>query len=207
MDPATFVHIAEESGTIGRLGEFVLEQALIETHRWLQHGIVGADFAVHVNVSTVQLASPSFVNHVLSMLRLHELTPERLVLEARETALLGRNPDIDRTVRAFRRAGVQVAIDNFGTGANALSLLTDVGADILKLDGTLALPSGSTDSDTRVVRAVVLLAHSLGMRVVAERVSATDQLRRLRSAGCDLVQGNLLGTPGPAEQLPGSANY
>ncbi len=100
-----------------------------------------------------------------------------------------------------------MAIDNFGTGANALSLLTDVGADILKLDGSLALPSGSTDADTRIVRAVVLLAHSLGMRVVAERVSATDQLRRLRSAGCDLVQGNLLGTPGAPELLPTTANY
>jgi diguanylate cyclase (GGDEF)-like protein len=207
MDPATFVHIAEESGTIGRLGEFVLEQALVETRRWLEHDIVGEDFAVHVNVSMVQLASPSFVNQVLSMLRLHELAPERLVLEARETALLGRNSDIDRTVRAFRRAGVQVAIDNFGTGANALSLLTDVGADILKLDGSLALPSGTSDADTRIVRAVVLLAHSLGMRVVAERVSTTDQLRRLRSAGCDLVQGNLLGTPGAPSQLPATAPY
>jgi diguanylate cyclase (GGDEF)-like protein len=202
MEPMSFINIAEESGTIGRLGEFVLEQALIETRRWLDHDVVGDDFAVHVNVSMVQLASPSFVNQVLSMLRLHELVPERLVIEARETALLGRNPDVDRTVRAFRRAGVQVAIDNFGTGANALSLLTDVGADILKLDGSLALPSGSTDSDSRIVRAVVLLAHSLGMRVVAERVSGTDQLQRLRSAGCDLVQGNLLGAAGPPESLP-----
>ena len=207
MDTATFIHIAEESGTIGRLGEFVLEQALVETRRWLQHDIVGDGFAVHVNVSMVQLASPSFVDQVLSMLRLHELTPERLVIEARETALLGRNPDIDRTVRAFRRAGVQVAIDNFGTGANALSLLSDVGADMLKLDGSLALPSGATDAETRIVRAVVLLAHSLGMRVVAERVNATDQLRRLRSAGCDLMQGNLLGAPGPPENLPTDAGY
>ena len=100
-----------------------------------------------------------------------------------------------------------VAIDNFGTGANALSLLTEVGADILKLDGSLALPAGSTDADTRIVRAVVLLAHSLGMRVVAERVSSTDQLRRLRSAGCDLVQGNLLAAPGPACQLVVTAPF
>ena len=207
MDPSEFIHVAEESGSIGRLGEFVLEQAMLETRRWIDHGLVGDDFAVHVNVSTVQIASPSFVSQVLSMLRRHELSPERLVLEARETALLGRNPDVDRTVRTFRRAGVQMAIDNFGTGANALSLLTDVGADILKLDGSLALPSGSTDADTRIVRAVVLLAHSLGMRVVAERVSSTDQLRRLRSAGCDLVQGNLLAAPGPAHQLVPTAPY
>lgn len=207
MEPAEFIRVAEESGSIGRLGEFVLEQALIETRRWIEAGVVGDDFSVHVNVSMVQLASPTFVAQVLAVLRLHELEPERLVLEARETALLGRNPDVDRTVRALRRAGVQVAIDNFGTGANALSLLTDVGADILKLDGSLALPSGSTEADTRIVRAVVLLAHALGMRVVAERVNGTDQLRRLRSAGCDLVQGNLLATPGPADQLVTTAEY
>ena len=207
IEPTTFVAIAEESGAIGRLGEFVLERALIETRRWTDDGAVGDDFAVHVNVSQIQLASPSFVNLVHSTLRSHDLGPHRLVLEARETALLGQNADVDRSVRALRRSGIQIAIDNFGTGANALSVLTDVGADLLKLDGSLALPSGSTDADTRIVRAIVLLAHALGMRVVAERVSGTDQLRRLRSAGCDLVQGNLLGAPGPASDLPAMARY
>jgi diguanylate cyclase (GGDEF)-like protein len=207
MEPSDFIRIAEESGAIGRLGELVLERALIETRRWIDGGVVGDDFAVHVNVSQLQLASPSFVTAVQSTLRLHDLEPHRLVLEARETALLGQNPDIDRSVKALRRAGVQVAIDNFGTGANALSVLTDVGADILKLDGSLALPSGSTDADTRIVRAIVLLAHALGMRVVAERVSGTDQLRRLRAAGCDLVQGNLLAPAGPAEELTTTAPY
>jgi diguanylate cyclase len=207
IEPTTFVRLAEESGSIGRLGEFVLERALVETRRWIDAGVVGDDFAVHVNVSQLQLASPSFVTAVHSMIRLHGLGPQRLVLEARETALLGQHPDIDRTVRALRRSGVQVAIDNFGTGANALSVLTDVGADILKLDGSLALPSGSTDTDTRIVRAIVLLAHALGMRVVAERVSGTDQLRRLRSAGCDLVQGNLLAAPGPADRYTTTSPY
>ena len=207
IEPATFIHLAEESGAIGRLGEFVLERALIETRRWIDEGVIGDDFAVHVNVSQIQLASPSFVNRVHSTLRLYDLGHHRLVLEARETALLGQNPDVDRSVRALRRSGIQIAIDNFGTGANALSVLTDVGADLLKLDGSLALPSGSTDADTRIVRAIVLLAHALGMRVVAERVSGTDQLRRLRSAGCDLVQGNLLGAPGPAAELPAMARY
>ncbi len=207
IEPTTFVRVAEESGAIGKMGEFVLERALIETRRWIEDGTVGDDFAVHVNVSHVQLASPSFVNLVHSTLRLNDLGPHRLVLEAREAALLGQNPDVDRSVRALRRSGIQIAIDNFGTGANALSVLTDVGADLLKLDGSLGLPSGSTDADTRIVRAVVLLAHALGMRVVAERVSGTDQLRRLRSAGCDLVQGNLLGAPGPASELLTMSRY
>jgi EAL domain-containing protein (putative c-di-GMP-specific phosphodiesterase class I) len=129
------------------------------------------------------------------------------VLEARESALLGHKSDVDRSVRALRRLGIRIAIDNFGTGANALSVLTDVGADLLKLDGSLALPSGSSDADTRLVRAVVLLAHALDMRVVAERVSGIEQLRRLRSAGCDYVQGNLLGAPTTADKLVAATVY
>jgi EAL domain-containing protein (putative c-di-GMP-specific phosphodiesterase class I) len=123
------------------------------------------------------------------------------VLEAREATLLGDGADeVIRTVRALRRVGVRVALDNFGTGSNALSLLTDIGADVLKLDGSLALPSGASEADTRVVRALVLLAHALNMEVVAERVTGLEQLRRLRAAGCDLVQGHLVGKPcGPDE--------
>lgn len=207
VDPATFVSIAEESGSIGRLGEFVLEQAMTDTRLWIEQGLVADDFAVHVNVSLIQLASSSFVNLVMQMLRHHGLRPEQLVLEAREASLLGRNVDVERSIRALRRLGVQIAIDNFGTGAKALSVLTDVGADVLKLDGSLALPSGSSDADTRLVRAIVLLAHALEMRVIAERVSGIEQLRRLRAAGCDYVQGNLLAEPAAADGLVVSTTY
>jgi diguanylate cyclase (GGDEF)-like protein len=201
IDPAEFVSIAEESGAIGELGDFVLEHALFETRLWIEQGLVDDGFAVHVNVSAMQLRSASFVNHVLGMLRAHRLEPSRLVLEAREGALLGRSHDVDRTVRSLRRLGVGIAIDNFGTGANALSVLTDIGADLLKLDGALGLPIGSSDADSRLVRAVVLLAHALDMRVVAERVSDSDQLDRLRAAGCDFVQGNLLAPPAAPDEL------
>jgi len=207
IEPTEFVSIAEEAGSIGELGEFVLEQAMVETRLWLQQGRVGHDFAAHVNVSPVQLASTSFVNLVMSMLRVHGLEPHQLVLEARETALLGRNIDVTRSVRALRRLGVRIAIDNFGTGANALSVLTDVGADIVKLDGAFGLPTGSTDADTRLVRAVVLLAHALDMRVVAERVSTVEQLLRLRAAGCDEVQGDLLAPAAAADRLVPSTPF
>jgi diguanylate cyclase (GGDEF)-like protein len=201
IEPSTFVSIAEESGSIGRMGVFVLDRSMADTRRWMTQRTVEDDFAVHVNVSHMQLASSSFVNLVLAMLREHHLRPENLVLEAREAALIGRNVDVERSVRALRRLGVRVAIDNFGTGANALSVLTDIGADVLKLDGSLALPSGSSEADTRLVRAIVLLAHALNMEVIAERVSGVEQLRRLRAAGCDLVQGNLLGEPVEASKF------
>jgi EAL domain-containing protein (putative c-di-GMP-specific phosphodiesterase class I) len=207
VPPNEFISIAEDAGSIGQLGEFVLDQALLETRVWSERGVIADDFAVHVNVSNVQLASGTFVNTVMGMLRSHGVRPDQLVLEARETALLGRNADVDRSVRTLRRLGVGIAIDNFGTGANALSVLTEIGADILKLDGAFGLPHGSSDTDTRLVRAVVLLAHALGMRVVAQRVSDIDQLRHLRAAGCDAVQGNLLARAGAAADMVASAPF
>ena len=201
MDPATFISIAEESGVIGRLGEQVLGRALDDLAIWRSSGRVDDDFAIHVNVSRAQLSSGGFVPTVMTMLRDRGIAPRQLVLEARATSLLGRAGDVDRTIRSFRRSGVQVAVDNFGTGPQALAVMTDVGADVLKLDGSLALPAGSTDTDTRLVRAITLLAHALGMNVVAERVTSVEQLERLRAAGCDMVQGHLLGEATQVELL------
>ena len=201
MDPATFVAVAEESGLIGRLGEQVLDRAMTDLRVWIAEGTVDDHFSMHVNVSRLQLGSAAFVSTVMAKLREHRLAPHQLVLEARETSLLGRVDEVDRSIRALRRAGVQIAVDNFGTGPKALAVMTDVGADLLKLDGSLTLAHESSEAQTRLVRAVVLLAHALDMDVVAERVSGHDQLERLRAAGCDMVQGNLLGAPCAASEF------
>ena len=201
VDASTIIEVAEESGSIGRLGEFVLEGALADLGSWRASGGVDSTFAVHVNVSRIQLGSSSFVNLVIDRLRHHGLAGVQLVLEARESPLLGRESQVIRSIRALRRFGVQIAVDNFGTGARALAVLTDVGADVLKLDGSLALPSGSSEADVRLVRAIVLLAHALDMDVVAEKVSGQEQLRRLQAAGCDMLQGNLLGHPASADAI------
>ena len=202
VEAGEFIPVAEETGVIVPIGDWVLQQACAAARAWIDQGIVGQRFAVHVNVSRLQLSNPSFVNRVVDLLREYRLRPRQIVLEAREATLLGGDTDeVVRSVRALRRVGVRVALDNFGTGSNALSLLTDIGADVLKLDGSLALPSGASDADTRVVRALVLLAHALNMEVVAERVTGLEQLRRLRAAGCDLVQGHLVGRPCAPDEL------
>lgn len=204
LEAHEFVRLAEQTGVLSPIGDWVLDTALGAARSWIDAGAIDDRFGIHVNVSRAQLAGPKFVNRVVELLDQHRLQPRQLVVEAREATLLasGGTPEVEaaiRTVRALRRLGVRVAIDNFGTGASALSVLTDVGADVLKLDGSLALPTGASEADTRVVRALVMLAHALDMEVVAERVAGVDQLRRLRAAGCDLVQGHLVGMPAPPE--------
>jgi diguanylate cyclase (GGDEF)-like protein len=202
IEASEFIPVAEDTGVIVPIGDWVIQQACIATRHWIDHGMVGPRFAVHVNVSRLQLSSSSFVNRVVDLLREYRLRPRQIVFEAREATLLGNDTEaVIRSVRALRRVGVRIALDNFGTGSHALSLLTEIGADVLKLDGGLALPTGSSEADTRVVRALVLLAHALNMEVVAERVTGLEQLRRLRAAGCDLVQGHLVGKPSAPEHL------
>ena len=202
VEAGEFIPIAEETGVIVPIGDWVLQQACTTARQWIDAGLVGSRFSVHVNISRLQLAGPTFVSRVVDLLREHRLRPRQVVLEVREASLVDDDSDeVVRSVRALRRVGVRVAIDNFGTGSHALSLMTDIGADVLKLDGSLALPNGASETDTRVVRALVLLAHALNMEVVAERVTGLEQLRRLRAAGCDLVQGHLVGSPAPPDQL------
>lgn len=206
VEPRALVEIAERSGTIGKLGEFVLDQAMAQTRRWLDQGTVDAQFAMHVNISELELAGSSFVHLVGGLLRQHGLRPDHLVVEA-QAAVLGRNADVDRSIAALRRVGVKIAIDHFGTGPDALSVPAGLGVDILKLDGAFGLVAGATSTDTRVVRAVVALAHALDVRIVAERVSNLDQLQRLRASGCDHIQGNLLAAASGPERLVVVAPY
>lgn len=207
LHPSEFVPIAEESGTMGKLGQLVIEEVLLQARVWRERGVVDDRFAVHVNVSPLHLASSSFVNLVVGLLRRHGLSPHQLVLEMNEPALLGRNGDFDRSVRSLRRLGIKLAIDHFGTGTGSLSMLTDVGADILKLNASYGVSETADQADSRLLHAIVALAHALDMRVIAEQVSQADQLHRVRAAGCDLVQGDLLGVAAAPDEMATVSTY
>jgi diguanylate cyclase (GGDEF)-like protein/PAS domain S-box-containing protein len=197
--PAQFLHLAEESGAIVPIGDWVTRQACTDARSWLDAGLVDRSFSVHINVAARQLAEGTFVERVLATVRQMELSPHQLTFDFDEDTLNDQQPGSSRSLQALRRFGVQLALDSFGTGISSLTALRSCEADVLKLDGTVARMLGASGDDDPIVRAIIQLAHALDMQVVAEWVTSADQLRRLRVLGCDLVQGHLLGEPTAAD--------
>ena len=197
--PAQFLHLAEESGAIVPIGDWVTRQACLDTRAWVDAGLVDRTFSVHINVAARQLAEGTFVERVLATVRQMELSPQQLTFDFDEDTLNDQQPGSSRSLQALRRFGVQLALDSFGTGVSSLTALRSCEADVLKLDGTVARLLGTSGDDDPIVRSIIQLAHALDMQVVAEWVTSADQLRRLRSLGCDMVQGHLLGEPTAAD--------
>lgn len=201
MLPAQFVHLAIESGAIVPIGDWLIEQTCRDASAWIAAGIVERTFSAHVNIAARQLQEGSFVERVLAVVRSCELSPSQLTIDISETTVGEASGVTSRALQALRRFGVRVALDDFGSGASSLTVLRASSADVLKLDGTLARGLGSNSDDDPIVRAMIQFAHALDMQVIAEWVSSAEQLHRLRVLGCDMVQGNLLGEPVPADQF------
>jgi diguanylate cyclase (GGDEF)-like protein/PAS domain S-box-containing protein len=189
--PDEFVPLAEETGLIVPLGSAVLARACREAAAWPPH----AQVDVSVNVSAHQVAMPQLPGVVARALEESGLPPERLHLEITETALMA---DVGASAEALSRLvdlGVGVDIDDFGTGYSSLAYLQRLPVSRLKVDRSFVARIGRTASDDALVRMVVQLAHSLGLRVVAEGVETHEQLHRLRAMGCDSAQGFLFCPP------------
>ncbi len=196
LSPATFLELAEESGLINPIGDWVLGAASTAMRGWIDSGLLDRHAALHVNVSRRQLADTTFVDRVSTILSQTSLDAHQLVLETSESTLIDNNPTILRTVTTLKRQGVRIAVDDFGTGYSSLSSLRTFPADQLKLDGTLVRDVGRTDGgDDPIVRSLIQLAHSLNLTVIAEWVSTSDQVDRLRILGCDFLQGHHISAP------------
>ena len=193
--PAQFLHLANESGAIVPIGDWVISQACHDTQVWAAAGLVDRSFSVHINVSTRQLQEDTFVERVLSIVRATDLMPSQLTMDFTEATINDSTRATVRALQALRRFGVQLALDDFGVGVSSLTALRECEANVLKLDGTVARSLGTTNDDDPIVRSIIQLAHALDMQVVAEWVTSADQLHRLRLLGCDMVQGYLLGEP------------
>ncbi len=199
VHPVTFIPVAEESGLIVPIGAWVLEQACRQTASWLKAGFAIGRIAV--NISAQQLGRAGFVEGVRSVLERNELPPECLELELTETALMYDLENCLHCLHGLRELGVSVAIDDFGTGYSSLLYLQRLPVNRVKIDQSFI--RGLTDRSQEtlpLIRAIVDLAHGLGLTVVAEGVETESQLKALTAAGCDLVQGYLIHRPQPARQ-------
>ena len=195
VPPKQFIPLAEETGLIVRLGEWVLREACRQCRWWQEHG--KPRVRVAVNVSPLQFARADFVDTVLGVLRETGLSGDLLDLELTESIVMG---DIDGAIQGMARLrahGVRISVDDFGTGYSSLGYLPKLPVDILKIDRCFVEQIDENDAAVPLIHSMISLAHSIGKRVVVEGIETTPQLEILRNLGCDEVQGFLLGRPAP----------
>jgi EAL domain-containing protein (putative c-di-GMP-specific phosphodiesterase class I) len=197
--PGRFLPIAEENGLILELGEVVLREACRQASQWARS--VAPATRVGVNVSARQFRHPGFVDMVRRVLGEAGLEARLLELEIVENAIVDHEPETISTLQALRAMGVELAIDDFGTGYSSLSYLRRLPINTVKIDQSFVADLPASTQSTAIVRAVVSLAHGLGLKVVAEGVETRAQLDFLRLLGCDSAQGYHLARPKPASEL------
>ncbi|TPI58300.1 EAL domain-containing protein [Mesorhizobium sp. B3-1-3] len=193
VPPSVFIPVAEDSGSIAQIGEWVLATACNEAATWKN------PLTVAVNVSAVQLHNLDFSHRVHEVLLRSGLAAGRLELEITETALVKDMPRALATLRQIKALGVRVAMDDFGTGYSSLSNLRAFPFDKIKIDGSFIKSVDRNDQVATIVRAVLGLGRGLGLPVLAEGVETLDELRFLDAEDCDIGQGYYLGRPGPIE--------
>jgi len=199
ISPGEFIPVAEETGLIIPLGHSVLEQALSMARDIRSSGFDPGRIAV--NVAASQLKQLDFAETVASMLDRYGLKPGTLEVEVTENVLLDRaSSQIERSLEDLNQLGVQIALDDFGTGHASLLHLKRFPVDRLKIDQSFVREIQSGSEDSIIVRAIINLAHNLGMQVVAEGIETQDQFELLREQGCDVAQGYLFGFPVPPNE-------
>ncbi|ALM83716.1 bifunctional diguanylate cyclase/phosphodiesterase [Bordetella sp. N] len=197
ISPAEFIPIAEESGLIIPIGAWVLEQACRQARLW-QEQAPEQDLVVAVNISPRQFGHPDFLHTVARILAETGVDPARIELEITESMLMQDHGRSERLLRALREQGLRLAIDDFGTGYSSLAYLKRFPVDKLKIDQSFIRSLRPDGNDAAIVRAMINMAHHLGLRVIAEGVETTAQRAWLRDWGCDEIQGFWYGKPMPA---------
>lgn len=198
VPPNKFIPAAEESGLIIELGNWVLEQACRDLIRWRSHIPSFNDIEVNVNLSGNQLQHPEFLQTVDSILNTYNVV-HQLKLELTETMLMDSN--VISILNQLKQRGLKLSIDDFGTGYSSLRYLQNFPVDSLKIDRSFITKMGQTRSDMEVVHAIISLAHTFDLSVVAEGIENPEQIRQLVQLGCQFGQGFLFSKPIPASQI------
>lgn len=196
VSPGRFIPVAEETGLIVDIGAWVLREACVEAARWRESGFTHP--VVAVNLSALQFKRGDIERAVSEALEASGLQPEMLELELTESILISDTENVLSTVKRLKQLGIRLSIDDFGTGYSSLSYLKRFEVDKLKIDQSFIRDLASNSEDAAIVRAVIQMAHGLGLRTVAEGVETEAVLEYLRAIQCDESQGYLHARPMPA---------
>lgn len=201
VDPMDFIPLAEETGLINEIGDWVFMESARRAKDWSAH--FGEDFRVSVNMSPVQfrmegrVSAKAWLNHFSEL----GFSGKNLIVEITEGLLLNAHTDVIDKLFMLRDAGIQIAIDDFGTGYSTLSYLKKFPIDYLKIDRSFVCDLERDPNDMALSKAIIVMAHELGLKVVAEGVETQVQHSLLSAAGCDYAQGFLYAKPFPPEQF------
>lgn len=198
--PGRFIPVAESNGMILQLGAWVLTDACRQLREWTEAGLCG--FAVSVNLSGAQMQRPTFIGEMQNIIGASGIDASLLELELTETVLMENADRSMAQMRALKKLGVRLALDDFGVGYSSLSYLKRFQLDKLKIDKSFIADIVHDGADAALVRAMIAMGHHLGMRVVAEGVETAAQMGYLRRSHCDEFQGYHFSRPLPAEQIP-----
>jgi diguanylate cyclase (GGDEF)-like protein len=199
IPPDSFIAIAEETGLIIPIGEWILQEACRQNSAWQRAGL--PRIGVSVNLSPIQFRHVGLVSSVAAALAQAELDPACLELELTESFVMHDAERINIAMQSLKALGVDIAVDDFGTGYSSLSYLKRFPVDRLKVDKSFVRDIDSDPDDAAIVRAVITLGHALGLKVVAEGVETRAHLEFLRRHGCDELQGYYFSRPVPAAEM------
>jgi diguanylate cyclase (GGDEF)-like protein len=199
IPPVEFIPVAERTGLISPISDWMMREACTQTRRWKDAGL--ADLRLAVNLSTVQFRRQSVIASVTSILEDTGLAPEKLEVEVTESVLVSDDTMVMDTFRWFKELGIPIAIDDFGTGYSSLSYLMRFPASTVKIDASFIKNLHRSEEGATITRSIITLAHSLGMHVVAEGVELDRHVDFLLDHDCDIGQGYLFSRPVPAPEF------
>lgn len=198
VSPGEFISYAEDSGLIIPIGEWVLRQACLESTAWRKSGL--PPILLSVNLSVRQLYEPNFVDNVHRILKETNFDPKFLAFEITESILMDKDL-VFQTVLSLKHIGVQISLDDFGTGFSSLRYLREFPIDIIKIDQSFIRNCTSDLNDAKIVKSIIAMAHQLNLNVIAEGIEYKEQLIFLQQNLCNIGQGYLFSKPIPSEEL------
>ncbi len=199
ISPDLFIPMLEKEQLITQAGEWVMREAIRQHLQWLENGLPGVRIAV--NFSAMQLQESGLADKVIDVIRDSGIAPPWFKLEITETATIGNVEQVAQTLHKIRESGIQIAVDDFGTGYSSLNYLQRLPVDIIKIDRQFVKDIPFSTEDMTLVKAVIAMAHNMGLDVVAEGVETEEQAAFLRKHMCEELQGYLFSRPLPADEF------